>query len=112
MNFPYGILPCKIGWGVFLGGILPGGFCRGDSRGGIREGGLKMEDNMRQMTQELWDSMSPAQKDAVRDLSGLSLQLVGLEGYRVEVETTYNETRRFRVGRSTGWVNHIVALLF
>jgi hypothetical protein len=56
-----------------------------------------------QMTQATWDSMSPAQKDAVRDLSGLSHQLVGLEGCRVEVETTYNETRRFQVGRSTGW---------
>lgn len=38
-----------------------------------------------------------------RDPSGLSEQLIGLEGWRVEVETTYGETRRFIVGRSTGW---------
>ena len=34
----------------------------------------------------------------------LSQQLVGLEGKRVEVVTTYGETRRFMVGRSTGWM--------
>ena len=34
---------------------------------------------------------------------GLTPQLVGLEGWRVEVETTYGEVRRFNVGRSTGW---------
>ncbi len=34
----------------------------------------------------------------------LSPQLVGLEGRRVEVVTTYGETRRFNVGKSTGWV--------
>jgi hypothetical protein len=55
------------------------------------------------LTQALWDSMTPAQKDEARDLGGLSYQLIGLEGCRVEVETTYNETRRFLVGRSTGW---------
>jgi hypothetical protein len=34
----------------------------------------------------------------------LSPQLRGLEGRRVEVVTTYGETRRFIVGRSGGWV--------
>lgn len=34
----------------------------------------------------------------------LSPQLIGLEGKRVEVVTTYGETRRFQVGRSTGWL--------
>lgn len=58
---------------------------------------------MRQMTQETWNKLNAAQKDLLRDLGGLSPQLVGLEGCRVEVETTYNETRRFQVGRSTGW---------
>jgi hypothetical protein len=38
-----------------------------------------------------------------KDLSGLTPQLVGLEGMRVEVITSYGETRRFWVGRSTGW---------
>lgn len=33
----------------------------------------------------------------------LSPQLVGLEGRRVEVVTTYGETRRFQVGKSTGF---------
>lgn len=34
----------------------------------------------------------------------LSPQLRGLEGRRVEVVTDYGETRRFQVGRSTGWI--------
>lgn len=55
------------------------------------------------MTQEKWNVMTPAQKEAVRDYSDLSPQLRGLEGYRVEVETTWGEKRRFIVGRSTGW---------
>lgn len=33
----------------------------------------------------------------------LTKQLIGLEGCRVEVTTTYNEVRRFYVGKSTGW---------
>ena len=55
------------------------------------------------MTQERWNTMNPTQRAAARDLSGLSPQLTGLEGWRVEVVTTYGETRRFIVGRSTGW---------
>ena len=38
-----------------------------------------------------------------RDLSELTPQLLGLDGYRVEVVTDYDEKRRFIVGRSTGW---------
>ena len=34
----------------------------------------------------------------------LTPQLEGLEGNRVEVETLYGETRRFIVGKSTGWL--------
>ena len=34
----------------------------------------------------------------------LSPQLKKLEGYRVEVVTDYGETRRFIVGKSTGWM--------
>lgn len=34
----------------------------------------------------------------------LSKQLIGLEGRRVEVVTTYGETRRFIVGKSTGFI--------
>lgn len=55
------------------------------------------------MTQKRWDSLSAMERDAQRDLSGLSPQLVGLEGYRVEVVDRHGETRRFYVGRSTGW---------
>jgi hypothetical protein len=56
------------------------------------------------MTQAQWDRMSAAERDAARSDAGLTPQLVGLEGWRVEVETEYGETRRFIVGRSTGWV--------
>jgi len=50
-----------------------------------------------------WDKLSQAEKIKVRDLSDLSSQLIGLEGWRVEVVIDYGETRRFIVGRSTGW---------
>jgi hypothetical protein len=56
------------------------------------------------MTQAKWDSLSAAQRDALRSDAGLTKQLIGLEGWRVEVETIYGETRRFIVGRSSGWV--------
>lgn len=56
------------------------------------------------MTQAIWNSLSPAERDALRDNSGLSPQLIGLEGWRVEVEDEYeNRKRRFIVGKSTGW---------
>jgi hypothetical protein len=56
------------------------------------------------MDQATWDKMSAAQRDAVRDLSGLTPQLIGLEGARVEVVCSMtSEKRRFWVGRSTGW---------
>lgn len=55
------------------------------------------------MTNDKWDRLGPAAKDKLRDLSDLSPQLVGLEGWRVEVEDMHGETRRFVVGRSTGW---------
>ena len=55
------------------------------------------------MTQTKWEKMTASQKEAIRDLSGLSWQLKGLEGYRVEVVTTYGEKRRFIVEKSTGW---------
>ena len=55
------------------------------------------------MTQDKWSALTDQQREAMRDYSGLSLQLRGKEGYRVEVVTDYDETRRFIVGRSTGW---------
>jgi len=55
------------------------------------------------MTQTKWDSLSTQERERLRDYSGLTDQLRGLEGWRVEVVTSYGETRRFIVGRSTGW---------
>jgi hypothetical protein len=56
-----------------------------------------------QMTQAQWSTMTHAQRAAARDNSDLNKELIALEGYRVEVETTYGEKRRFIVGKSTGW---------
>lgn len=42
--------------------------------------------------------------DDERAVCGLSPQLTGLEGHRVEAVTHYGETRRFIVGKSTGWM--------
>jgi hypothetical protein len=56
------------------------------------------------MTQELWNSLTPAEKAARRSDAGLTRQLIGLEGWRVEVVTLYGETQRFIVGRSSGWI--------
>lgn len=55
------------------------------------------------MDQKTWDQLSPAQKDAARDNSVLTKQLIGREGYRVEVLDNDGNTRRFIVGISTGW---------
>lgn len=55
------------------------------------------------MDTQTWDSMTLEQRKVARDLSDLSPQLVGLEGWRVEVVSNYGEKRRFIVGRSTGW---------
>ena len=56
-----------------------------------------------QMTQARWNALSRPEKEKARDLSYLSPQLVPWKGWRVEVITTYGETRRFIVGQSTGW---------
>jgi hypothetical protein len=64
---------------------------------------------LRDMTQAKWDALSPAERDAIRDLSWLTPQLNGLEGWRVEVVTAPNTfskggtTKRFIVGRTRGW---------
>ena len=63
------------------------------------------------MTQQRWSAMTDFQRSSLRDYSGLSTQLLGLEGWRVEVVTDWGDsegdgmiTSRFIVGRSTGWV--------
>ena len=55
------------------------------------------------MTQRRWDSLTPTQREQLRDLSDLSPQLRGLEGQRVEVVTLDGVPRTFWVGISTGW---------
>lgn len=54
--------------------------------------------NLRTMLQKVCDEQGE------QAVAGLSPQLMGLEGHRVEVETVYGETRRFIVGKSTGWM--------
>lgn len=51
-----------------------------------------------------WCALSDTDKARLRSEEGLSPQLRGLEGKRVEVVTDDGETRRFIVGRSSGWV--------
>ena len=55
------------------------------------------------MTQSKWSGMSQAERERARDNSALTPQLKGLEGHRVEATTGSGETRRFIVGKSTGW---------
>lgn len=61
-------------------------------------------DDLQGMTQERWTRLTPHQRDAIRDNSGLTKQLNGLEGWRVEVVNSGDtRKRRFIVGKSTGW---------
>lgn len=61
--------------------------------------------DLRGMTQERWNSFTPAERNRLRSNDGLTKQLIGLEGWRVEVETDMTrEKRRFIVGRSSGWI--------
>jgi len=60
------------------------------------------------MDQQTWDRMTPTERDRVRDNSGLTPQLIGLEGWRVAVVDCHSDEeqpaeRRFIVGKSTGW---------
>lgn len=55
------------------------------------------------MTQAKWDALSSSERDAIRDNSNLNPQLLGLEGWRVEVTNADGERHRFIVGMSTGW---------
>jgi len=71
-----------------------------------------MTDKLKDMTQARWDAMTPAQRDAIRSPAGLTKQLIGLEGWRVEVESIMTgEKRRFIVGRSSGWIPCHIELL-
>jgi hypothetical protein len=55
------------------------------------------------MTWETWQRLPESQRSLLRDNRSLTQELVGLEGYRVEVVDSHGEKRRFIVGRSTGW---------
>ena len=46
---------------------------------------------------------SYCQRNKLRCPAGLTPQLIGLEGKRVEVVDRYGQRRRFIVGKSTGW---------
>jgi len=43
-------------------------------------------------------------KHSITFKSELTKQLIGFEGRRVEVIDSYGDTRRFKVGKSTGWM--------
>jgi hypothetical protein len=58
-------------------------------------------DTMRVLMDALKKVYDETGEQAVADLN---MQLLGLEGCRVEVVTQYNEIRRFIVGKSTGWL--------
>lgn len=59
---------------------------------------------LRGMTSDRWAALTEAERVALRDLTGLTGQLVGLEGWRVEVtDEDGAPPRRFYVGRSIGW---------
>jgi len=55
------------------------------------------------MNSTTWANLTENERATQRDNSGLTAQLCGLEGFRVEVVTSYGEKRRFIVGKSTGW---------
>jgi hypothetical protein len=52
---------------------------------------------------QAWRSMTEAQKDEHRSLSGLTPELIGLEGWRIEATYPDGTKSRFYVSRSTGW---------
>ena len=55
------------------------------------------------MTYDRWMLLSHAQRLKLQQDGGLTAQLIGLEGCRVEVVDEHDQTRRFLVSRSTGW---------
>jgi hypothetical protein len=55
------------------------------------------------MTQDRWNSLPLPERERLRDNSDLRPELCGFEGWRVEVVDKDGKTRRFIVGKSTGW---------
>lgn len=69
---------------------------------------LQIPETLDGMTHETWTRLPATAKDKLRDNSGLSPQLIGLEGWRVAVVDCHDDEeepaeRRFIVGKSTGW---------
>lgn len=63
------------------------------------------------MTQEKWDAMSTAQRDAARDSSDLHPMLKAHIGKRVRVEPKRQfGISTFRVGVTTGWKPVLLAM--
>jgi hypothetical protein len=100
------VIPCG-------GGVTCLGFdvCR--ERAGRLAEWLKVEapaatDDLMVVYQRYEDLMAQAARrckaECVCCLLELTPQLIGLEGMRVEVVDCNGETRRFKVGRSTGWI--------
>lgn len=50
-----------------------------------------------------WPTLNLTDKLRLRDRSDLSPQLIGLEGWRVEVVTLDGQNRRFSVGMTDDW---------
>lgn len=71
--------------------------------GSISEQWMELINEARQST-ECFKSIKDLPEYKRADKSKLSPQLIGLEGWRVEVVDNYNEKRRFIVRRSTGWM--------
>lgn len=67
----------------------------------VVRGSRQAYDVMRSLMDALKAHYDETGEQAVADLS---MQLINKEGCRVEVVTKYGETRRFIVGRSTGWL--------
>lgn len=58
---------------------------------------------MSDMTYQEWTALSRAEQAKARDLSKLHKPFIGLEGKRVKVYQRAGGSRRFNIGRSTGW---------
>lgn len=55
------------------------------------------------MTRLKWDALTARERADIRDNSSLSPQLVGLEGWLVEVVDMEDRRRKFIVSRSSDW---------
>ena len=61
-------------------------------------------DTLADMTRLKWDALPRRERDKIRDISSLSPQLIGLEGWQVEVIDMEDEQpRKFIVSRSSDW---------